>query len=471
MSLANALRSGSKDVVGKVADHLSPAVAKFAPVIADRAEGSYVWTTDGQKHLDMSGGIGVTSTGHCHPRVVKAIQEQAAKFIHAQQNVFTASVPQVALLDKLRDICPEQLTRFFFCNSGSEAVENAIKIARGHTKKQNIIAFENGFHGRTMGAMALTTSKTYYRANFGPLMPGVFIAPYPYCLHCKARQASPSGNDWYTVEPCMPGFRMNYNDRQCCNGPLEAVKWMLTQQSAPSETAAMIIEPILGEGGFLTPPPSYLRGLRELCTQHNILLIIDEVQSGVGRTGKWWGHEHMDGVDADIMTFAKGIGSGFPMAGVATREDTFDGIAAGQLGGTYGGSVLGAAAACATLDVIREEGLLENANERGAQLVKGLMQLQQQFPIIDVRGRGLMVAIEFGGTDGSLSAKYGTAAAITKAAVKRNMLLLSAGARETIRFLPALNVKAEEIDQALNILADCLEEVFGSEAQPATAVA
>jgi len=461
--LASLASSGAGEAATKIREHISaPALAHFSDFIAERASGTYVWTTDGQKHLDMATGIGVVSTGHCHPKVVSAIQQQAAEMIFAQQNVFAGSKPMAGLLDRLLGIAPKSLTRFSFANSGAEAVENAVKVARAHTGKQNIISFDNSFHGRTFATMALTNSKIYYRAGFAPLLPGVLTSSYPYCLHCKTRQAAPDGDDWYKIRPNIPPFD-DYNARKCCNAPLDAMKWLLKQSSAPEDTAAIIIEPIQGEGGFLTPPPSFLPGLRKICDENNIVLIMDEVQAGVGRTGRWWGHEHLMDSDPDILVFAKGIASGFPLAGIATKEDMFKKLKPGSIGGTYSGNTLGCAAACATLDAIKEDGMLENATQRGKQLVEGIVALTEKFPISDVRGRGLMVAVEFGGADGGLTAKTGVASAVTKAAGRRNMLLLSAGAREAIRFLPPLNVKEPEIAEALHILEECLEEVFGSQ--------
>ncbi|KAI7841462.1 hypothetical protein COHA_004857 [Chlorella ohadii] len=372
----------------------SPAVSKFQEVVADHGSGSYVWTTDGRRHLDFACGIGVLSTGHCHPKVVEAIQRQAGQLIMAQQNLLPGSKPMVDLLQRLERVMPSQLASHFFCNSGSEAADNAIKIARSYTGRQNIIAFDGAYHGRTYGAMSLTTSKTVYRQNFGPLPSGVVSAPYPYCLHCKARHAA--GGLGYEVAPNVPPLGKPYSERRCCGGPLEQLEWMLKTHSAPSETAAIIIEPILGEGGFLTPPPGFLSALRTLCDKHGMLLIFDEVQCGVARTGKWWGHQH----------------------------------------------------------------LTENATERGQQLTEGLLRLAQKYPIIDVRGRGLMLAAEFGGVDGGLTARPHTAADITHAAAKRGMLLMGAGARETIRFLPPLNVSAAEVEEGLSIFERCLEDVF-----------
>lgn len=441
-----------------IAQRLSPAVSKFQEVVADHGSGSYVWTTDGRKHLDFACGIGVLSTGHCHPKVVEAIQRQAGQIIMAQQNLLPASKPMVDLLQRLERIMPSQLTSHFFCNSGSEAADNAIKIARSYTGKQNIIAFDGAYHGRTYGAMSLTTSKTVYRQNFGPLPSGVVSAPYPYCLHCKARHAA--GGLGYEVAPNVPPLGKPYAERRCCGGPLEQLEWMLKTHSAPSETAAIIIEPILGEGGFLTPPPGFLSALRALCDKHGMLLIFDEVQCGVARTGRWWGHQDLTEAQPDMLMFAKGIASGFPFAGVSARPELYSKMSPGMMGGTYGGSALGCAAAAATIDAIEEDGMLQNAAERGQQLTQGLLRLAQKYPIIDVRGRGLMLAAEFGGADGSLAARPHTAADLTHAAAQRGMLLMGAGARETIRFLPPLNISAAEVEEGLHIFERCLEDVF-----------
>eukprot|EP00879_Flechtneria_rotunda_P012217 GHRR01012759.1.p1 GENE.GHRR01012759.1~~GHRR01012759.1.p1 ORF type:complete len:411 (+),score=141.78 GHRR01012759.1:1427-2659(+) len=410
----------------------------------------------------MTAGIGATSTGHCHPKVVKAVQEQAANIVHAQQNIFKGHTKQVELDGLLSQIMPPQLTKLFYCNSGSEAVDNAVKIARAVTGRQGVIAFDGGFHGRTMGAMALTSSKVIYRQHFGPLMPGVHIAPYPYCLHCKLQQER--GHSGYHLAPYMAPFD-SPNNRVCCNVPLEDLEWMLIKQIHPQDVAALIIEPILGEGGFLTPPPGFLAGLRALADKHGMLLIADEVQAGAGRTGKWWGHQHFKGMDPDMVIFAKGIASGYPFAGIATKESYFDNMQPGTMGGTYGGNAVACAAAVATIQAIESEGMLDNATQRGVQLMKGLIKLADKYPIIDVRGRGLMVGVEFGSSSSSgnrLHAEKGVAAKVTKAAFKHNLLLMSAGARESIRFLPPLNVTAGEIDQCLDGFEASCREVFAA---------
>src|SRR5512145_1199029 len=273
--------------------HLSPALSRIFNFVAERAEGSYIYTTDGRKLLDFTCGIGVTNTGHCHPKVVEAIREQAGLFLHAQANIVIHK-PMLQLIEELRKIVPPSIDSFYFANSGAEALENAIKIARVVTGRQNVIVFGGSFHGRTAGTMVLTTSKTVYRTGFGPLPSGVFVAPYPYA------------------------FRLKMSEAEASEYALEQLEHLLASQTAPKETAAILIEPVLGEGGYVVPPISFMKGLRELCDKHGIMLIFDEVQSGFGRTGKWFALEHF-GVVPDIMTAAKGMASGMPLAGGGSR--------------------------------------------------------------------------------------------------------------------------------------------------------
>src|SRR5512138_1068447 len=241
--------------------HLSPALSRIFNFVAERAEGSYIYTTDGRKLLDFTCGIGVTNTGHCHPKVVAAIREQAGLFLHAQANIVIHK-PMLQLIDELRMVVPPSIDGFFFSNSGAEAIEGAVKLARQATGKQNVIVFSGSFHGRTAGTMALTTSKTIYRAGFGPLPSGVFVAPFPYA------------------------FRLGMTEDRAAAYALEQLEYLLASQTAPKETAAILIESVLGEGGYVPPPPAFMKGLRELADKHGILLILDEIQSGMGRTGK-----------------------------------------------------------------------------------------------------------------------------------------------------------------------------------------
>lgn len=447
--------------------------------MADRAEGCYVWDVSGKKYLDFTSGIGVTSTGHCHPKVVAAIQAQAGRLIFAQQNILPATVALAELTDRLKRIAPSTLSKFFFCNSGSEAVDNALKVARSYTGRQNIIAFTGGYHGRTYGAMSVTTSKTVYRQFFGPMPPGVFVAPYPYCLHCPTRAAA--GGLGMGMAPNVPPVGQAYEDRQCCMSPLEDLRMMLKMQTSPAvscscewghgslphysipnvlttmpcnsvqETAAILIEPVLGEGGFLVPPPGFLSALRTLCDEHGILLIFDEVQAGMGRTGTWWSHQQLTNAQPDILIFAKGIASGFPFAGLATKPHLYERMTPGMMGGTYGSNPIGCAAAVATIDAIEEEGILENVKQRGLQLMHGLVEMSEELPIAEVRGRGLMVAAE-------LKGPVGVASNITKLAAEKGVLLITSGARETVRFLPPLVVTEEQVNEALVVFKWALGE-------------
>lgn len=420
--------------------HLANGVSRMSKHIIERGQGTYVWTVEGKKLLDFTSGIGVTNTGHCHPKVVKAVQDQCAKIVHAQQNIFYNRA-QLDLVERLLPVMPHKsFDTFFFWNSGCEAIEASVKLARHATGKPNIITFDGSFHGRTIGTMSLTNSKTVYRAGFGPLMPGVHVAPFPYCVRCPAGCA---------------------NDKtQCCNHCLDQLKLILKTQTAPSETAAILVEPILGEGGYIVPPPGFFTGLREICDKNGILLIADEVQTGFGRTGKYFAVEHTNlfgNAMPDILVMAKGIASGYPLSAIASRKELMDKQPPGSMGGTYGGNVVACAAANATLDVFREENILSNVEKRGQQLLAGLQKLRQRWPdkILDIRGLGLMIGMEFDAPLGS-----GVANAVSQACMNRNMLLLTAGVRETVRFVPPLTVSEQEVAEALAILENALSDVF-----------
>src|SRR5574340_860877 len=350
--------------------HMSPVWGRIFDFVAERAEGSYIFTSDGRQLLDFTCGIAVTNTGHCHPKVVEAIRDQAGLFLHAQANIVIHK-PMLRLIEELRQVVPPAIDGFFFSNSGAEALEGAVKLARAATGRQNIIVFGGSFHGRTAGTMALTTSKTIYRAGFGPLPSGVFVSPFPYA------------------------FRLGMTEEQASAFALDQLQFLLLSQSAPQETAAILIEPVLGEGGYVVPPKSFMKGLREICDKHGILLIFDEVQSGFGRTGKWFALEHHD-VVPDIMTVAKGIASGLPLSGVFSRLALMKKWDVGSHGGTFGGNVIACAAGVATLQAMRDEKMIENAQERGIQLMTGLRKLQEEHAeMADVRGLGLMIGSEF----------------------------------------------------------------------------
>ena len=407
--------------------HLAPVWFHVTDLVVDRGEGAYVWDTDGNRYLDFTSGIGVTNTGHCHPRVVQAIQDQAARFIHAQVNIYYHE-PLFRLAETLRRAVPPRLDSFFFSNSGAEAVEASVKLARHATGRPNVIVFQGSFHGRTAQTMAMTTSKTVYRVNYQPLPAGVFVAPYPY---------------WY---------RYGWEPEQTSQWALEEVRFLLHTQTAPEETAAMIVEPVLGEGGYVVPPPSFLPGLRQICDEHGILLIFDEVQSGFGRTGKFFAFEHF-GVEPDIVVMAKGLGSGFPISGIAAPRELTEKWATGTHGGTYGGNPIGCAAAEATVRVLLEEGLVQNAAERGAQLMDGLHEIQSRHPAIgDVRGLGLMVGAEFTDPETRRPATDVAKRVIQHCLEEGHLILMGCGPYgNTVRWIPPLVVTEAQIDEGLTI--------------------
>jgi 4-aminobutyrate aminotransferase len=405
--------------------HISPVWTRITDLVVERGEGSYVYTTAGEKYLDFSSGIGVTNTGHSHPQVVKAIQDQAAKIIHAQVNCYFHE-PLIRLSQALSEITPPHLDTFFFSNSGAEAVEGAVKLARHTTGRTNLIVFQGGFHGRTAQTMAMTTGKTVYRVNYQPLPGGIFVAPFPYA------------------------YRYRMSAEEVSQYALRELDMILHTQTAPEETAAMVIEPILGEGGYVPAPPQFLQGLRRVCDEHSILLIIDEIQTGFGRTGKFFAHEHA-GIKADVMVMAKGLASGFPISGIAASREIMSKWQVGTHGGTYGGNAMGCAAAEATIKVIREEGLVENAAARGKQLLDGLAEIQSRFPALgDVRGLGLMVGCEFtnpntGQPDADLTKR------VAKAALEDgHLILLTCGMyANVIRWIPPLVVSEAQINEGL----------------------
>ena len=413
--------------------HLSPVWSRYTDILVDRAEGAYIYASDGRRYLDFTSGIGVTNTGHCHPEVVAAAQEQVGKLIHGQVNIVFHE-PLLDLARELLTITPPGLDSFFFSNSGAEAVEAALKLARQATGRPNIIVFQGSFHGRTVGTMSLTTSNTIYRVGYQPLMAGVFVAPYPYT------------------------YRFGWTPEKTTEFCLRELRHLLVTQTAPSETCAVLVEPVLGEGGYVPPPPDFLKGVQQLCSEHDLLFIVDEVQSGFGRTGRWFGHQHYD-VQPDVMIMAKGLASGFPLSGIATRPDLMEKWIPGSHGGTYGGNAVSCAAAAATIRVIREENLLENSARMGQHLVAGLSAMQEKYPAIgDVRGLGLMVAVEFTNAQGEPDTH--TAKAVRVECLKRDLMLLTCGPYgNTVRWIPPLIVTQGQIDEALKIFDSALAEV------------
>ncbi len=410
---------------------LSPVWTHLTEIQPVRAEGIYLYDADDQRYADFTSGIGVVNTGHCHPRVVAAVQAQAEKLIFGQMNIVIPPAT-VALAEALQQHTPPGLDCFFFSNSGAEAVEASVKLARQATGRRNIIVFQGSFHGRTAQTMAMTTSKYIYRYNYQPLPGGVFVAPYPYAYFYGWDEET-------TTEFC-----------------LKQLDALLHGQTDPRETAAVIVEPVLGEGGYVPAPAGFLQALRQVCTRNDILLILDEVQSGFGRTGKFFAFEYA-GIVPDILVMAKGLGSGVPISGIAASRELMARWTPGSHGGTYGGgAAIASAAALATLQVIAEEGLVANAAARGAQLLRALRSLQERYPDLlgDVRGLGLMVATEF--------PDKAAAKAVQRACLEQRLLLLTCGTYENvIRWIPPLVVTAEQIDEAVTIFAKALAGIAG----------
>ncbi|KNC80534.1 hypothetical protein SARC_07106 [Sphaeroforma arctica JP610] len=411
--------------------HVGKAITPFSDVVISHASGTHVTTMDGRRYLDFTSGIGVVNTGHCHPKVVKAAQEQTGKIIHSQVNIFSSEI-MGDLITPLLEVMPDpSLDSFIFWNSGAESVESAIKLARSVTRKNNVIVSHGGYHGRTFGTMALTTSKTVYSAGFGPTVPGVFVTPFPY-------------------ERQVPAHSHSDMTSYC----LESLELLFKQQTAAEDTCAIIMEPVLGEGGYVAPPPDFLKEVKRMAKERDVLFIADEVQTGFGRTGKMFAVENFD-VVPDIMVMAKGLASGFPLSAIVSRKELMDKQVVGSMGGTYAGNAVACAAAKATLEVFREEKLLENVNARGEQMRTALRKMQEKYPIHDVRGLGLMIGLEF-----NKDVPANTAKQVTVECLNRGMMLLNTSVFETVRFIPPLTVSAGEVDEAMEIFEDALKTVF-----------
>jgi 4-aminobutyrate aminotransferase len=404
--------------------HISPVWSRITNIMVERGEGAYLYDVNGERYLDFTCGIGVTNTGHCHPRIVEAAREQVGKLIHGQVNIVYHQ-PLLRLVDALREVVPPALDTFFFSNSGAEAVEGAVKLARHATGRTNIVVFQGSFHGRTAQTMSMTTSKTVYRQHYQPLAAGVFVAPYPYA------------------------YRYGWEPEATSQWCLRELRHLLASQTAPSETAAIVVEPVLGEGGYVVPPASFLPGLRKICDEHGILLVADEVQSGFGRTGKFFAVEHF-GVVPDILIMAKGLASGFPLSGVAAPRALMERWMVGTHGGTYGGNAVACAVAEATVRVL-QDGVVDNAARMGEVLMGGLAEIQSRFPSLgDVRGLGLMVGCEFTHADGSPATD--PVKRVIARCLEDKLLLLNCGTyNNVVRWIPPLIASQQQIETALGI--------------------
>jgi 4-aminobutyrate aminotransferase len=417
--------------------YISPSYTRSYPMVAKSGRGIVVTDVDGNEFYDFSAGIAVTSTGHCHPDVVAAIQKQAGELIHMSGTDFYYE-SMVELAARLSKIAPMPGPhRIYYGNSGAEAVECALKLARYHTKRQNVIAFFGAFHGRTMGALSLTASKPQQRRRFSPLVPGVTHVRYP-----DTYRAGVSGAE-------AEDFALG------CARFIEEKLFKTTLP--PEEVAAIFVEPVQGEGGYVVAPKNFMQELRRICDQHGIMLVLDEVQSGIGRTGKWWAVEHT-GVEPDMVCIAKGVASGMPLGITMTRAEIMDWVP-GSHASTFGGNPICIAAALATLDVIEKEHLLENSTNVGNHMLKRMADWPKKFKLVgDVRGRGLMIGVEI--VKDKATREYGAAERdrIVEAAFERGVLFLGCGP-STIRICPPLVVTKEQADVAVDVLEECIQQV------------
>jgi len=399
---------------------LSPVLGHYSWLEIDRGVGSWLHTRDGRRILDLTCGIAVTPVGHAHPKVVKAIADQAAKLAHICAGV-AAYEPNIALAEALVDIAPSGLDQVFFGNSGAEAIEGSIKLARQATGREGIIVFRGGFHGRTVGAASVTTSKSAYRRGYGALLPEVHVAPYPYPLDCVITPA--------------------HDAEVCGEHSLATIEAMLDHDIPPEHVAAILIEPVLGEGGYVAAPASFLKGLRALATRIGALLIFDEVQTGFGRTGAWFAAQKL-GVTPDVMTLAKGLGGGMPLGAVLAPRELHAKWRTSTHGSTFGGNPVSCASGLATLEILRDERLPERANEVGKWIVEELAPLAHDPRTREIRTIGAMAAIEFADKTASKDAMA--------ASLDRDVLLITAGAHDqVIRFIPALNISEDDLRQGI----------------------
>ena len=408
---------------------------KEYPLVVERGSGAMIEDVDGNRFLDFMAGIAVTSTGHAHPKVVAAIQDAASKFLHICGGDFYYE-PMAALSERLAKIAPgTSKKRVFLTNSGTEAVEGAIKLARYSTQRSGIIAFKGAFHGRSMGALSLTSSKVKQHAGFGPFLPDVHHVPYAYCYRCEFGKTFPA---------CKLFCARSIEDD------------LLARHVSPKNVAAIFVEPVQGEGGYIVPPAGWLQELRAMCDRHGILLVFDEIQSGIGRTGKMWAADHF-GVEPDILLSAKGLASGMPLGAIIAREKIMT-WESGSHGSTFGGNPVCCAAALATLDVV-EGGLVENARKMGERLMAGAKRLMARHECIgEVRGLGLMIGMEFVKSRAMREPAAELVHKIELAAFEKGLLLLSCG-KSAIRFAPPLSIDAADIEEGLRIIGEVLNDV------------
>jgi 4-aminobutyrate aminotransferase len=432
MQIMNLPGPKARALVKRDQNVVSPSYPRGYPFVMDHGKGTEVWDVDGNRFLDFAAGIAVVSTGHSHPMLVKAIQEQAEKFIHISSDFYHTK--WIELAEKINEIAPFMDNAIcFMTNSGTESVEAAIKLARQNSRASQFIGFLGGFHGRTMGAVSFTASKPVYHRDFYPLMNGVTHVPFP--------------------DPYRPVLDVRPGEDYGVKVVEYIEEQILGRLLPPEDVAGILVEPIQGEGGYVIPTPGFFPALRRLCDKHDILLIVDEVQSGMGRTGKWWAIEHF-GIEPDIVCAAKGIASGMPL-GVMFAKEHLVTWPRGSHGNTYGGNPISCAAALATIELI-ENGYMQNATEMGEYLMEILQELQSRHPSMGmVRGKGLMIGVEFVKDRETKEPDEKVRDYTVDNAFLRGLLLLGCG-KSTIRFAPPLSVTRSEIDQGMEIFEDAL---------------
>ena len=426
----------ARELLQKDASVLSQSVVRWYPLVADSGSGCVVKDVDGNEFIDFNSGLVVLAVGHSHPRVVKAIKDQAEKLIHYSWTDFYYK-PIVDLGEQLTKITPGTFPKkVFFCNSGAEANEAAMKMARWHTRKPLFLAYTGAFHGRSFGTMALTASKPVQRRHFFPLVPEVTHVPYPYCYRCPFGLKYPECDMW------------------CVDFIEEEV---LKKYHPPEDTAAMFVEPIQGESGYVVPPDDYFQRLKKILDKYDILLADDEIQSGMGRTGRWFALEHW-GVTPDILTTAKALASGLPIGAAVAKQELMD-WEGGSHANTFGGNPVACAAALQVIGIIKDEKLMENATHQGTYLMKRLKEMQQQYPIMgDVRGKGLMVGVEFVKDPETKEPAAQEVEDITNKCFKRGLAIITAG-KSSMRFAPPLIITRDIIDEGLEIFEGAVKEV------------
>jgi len=412
----------------------APASHHYYPFTISRGQGTQVFSKEGLRFLDFSSGLAVLNIGHNHPRVLEAVRGQLERYLHTGGIYYSEST--VAAAEELLSVTPDGLDMLFFSNSGAEAVEGALKLARYTTGRQAIVSCTGAFHGRTLGALSVTSSSSAYRRRYHPLLPAVYQVNYPACFNC----------------PC------GLTPESCGTRCLDEVSRLFERQVPPEEVCAIIIEPFLGEGGYYPAPKNYLQGLRTICDEYGILLIFDEVQSGIGRTGEWFCCQHSE-VRPDIMSVAKALASGLPLSAVVSSRQLMQKWELGAHGTTFGGNPVSCAAARATLQVIREEGLLEAARSAGARALLFLQELASRNPCIgQVRGMGCMIGVEFVDAAGAADGRF--CAGLIDQCLAKGLILIGCGLKKNVvRFIPPLNVQPEEMEEALDIFAGALAEL------------